>query len=240
MRTPTAREGKAGALDPRPHGSNHDARPPTRRRSANPPRPFRFCVNATDLISDTQYLDAGQFGAYVRLLLAYWRSGPPQDDDRLLSRIAGMSPDEWSATRSALEPFFDIEGGRWMHWRTDEDLAAAYEAINKASRAGKIAAEARWGKSRACDRIADRNPARSAADDADRNAGGSAGGIADEPPNRTAMRPHYESQFQQEYRGTAPYDPLPSQADEMVFMGAESADQWSDFTHDPDEDGGAA
>lgn len=181
-----------------------------KRATGNPPRPFRFSVQVSDLIADTQYLDAAQFGAYMRLLFAYWRTGAPRDDDRLLARIVGMSPVEWASVRPMLEPFFDVLDGHWIHWRTDEDLAAAYEAINKASRAGKAAAQARWGKARGSGRNAadgtNRSTGRTADGDAIalRNACGSHG-------HAVALPSHCDSQLQQEYMGTAPYDPRPSQ-----------------------------
>lgn len=168
-----------------------------KRATGNPPRPFRFSVQVSDLIADTQCLDAAQFGAYMRLLFAYWRTGAPRDDDRLLARIVGMSPVEWASVRPMLEPFFDVLDGHWIHWRTDEDLAAAYEAINKASRAGRAAAQARWGKAR--------GSGRNAADGTNRSTGRTADGDA------VALPSHCDSQLQQEYRGTAPYDPRPSQ-----------------------------
>jgi uncharacterized protein YdaU (DUF1376 family) len=50
-------------------------------------------MRVSDLADDTQYLDPQAFGCYMRILLAYWRSGPPRDDDRLLGRIVGLPPE---------------------------------------------------------------------------------------------------------------------------------------------------
>lgn len=100
-----------------------------RRNSANPPKPYKFSCNATEMIADTGHLEAAEFGCLMRLLFYYWRSGPPKDDDRTLSRIVGMSVKEWQSVRPQIAPFFDIDR-EWNNWRIDDELAAAYSAIN--------------------------------------------------------------------------------------------------------------
>lgn len=138
-----------------------------------PKTPYKFVLNLPAHIADTVHLTAEEHGAYLRLLFAYWRSGPPKDDDRTLARIVGMSIDEWADIRPMVEPFFDVLHGQWLHWRLDEELEAAYDAINKASNAGRVAAKARWGKGKA------------------------GSGNNDEcEGDATALRPHCESQFQ--------------------------------------------
>lgn len=138
-----------------------------RAPTASPSRPYRYTVNLPDLIADTQHLDAKVFGAYMRLLHAHWRSGPAKDSDRMLARIAGMSPAEWASVRPELEPFFDVIGGSWVHWQTDEDLEAAYAAINANRVRTKAATDAR--RARAGQRNVDRDVARSDDRDVARN-----------------------------------------------------------------------
>lgn len=104
---------------------------PSRRSSANPPRPFRFSVQLPALVAETQHLDAKAFGCLMRLMHAYWQSGPVRDDDRVLARLVGMAPDEWAAVRPEVEVFFDVCDGRWIHWRLDDEVEAACEAINR-------------------------------------------------------------------------------------------------------------
>lgn len=118
------------------------------RNSAKPARPYRYSVNLPDLIADTTHMSAEIFGAYMRLLHSYWRSGPPEDDDKVLARITGMTPSEWRSVRPAIEPYFDVAGGRWVHVRTDSDLTDAYDAINKAKSRTQAATEARKAKAR--------------------------------------------------------------------------------------------
>lgn len=108
----------------------------------NPPRPFRFAVNLPELMSDTSHLSPASFGAYMRLMHAYWRTGPAKNDDRVLARISGMTPREWSAARPEIAPFFDI-ADEWIHWRLAAELEAAYNAINANRKRTQAATAAR-------------------------------------------------------------------------------------------------
>lgn len=119
---------------------------PSRRSSANPPRPFRFSVQLPALIAETQHLDPEAFGCLMRLMHAYWQSGPAKDDDRILARLVGLTPDEWASIRPDVEPFFDVLDGRWIHWRLDEELEAAYDSINRNAARTKAATAARKAK----------------------------------------------------------------------------------------------
>ena len=119
---------------------------PSRRSSANPPRPFRFSVQLPALIAETQHLDPEAFGCLMRLMHAYWQSGPAKDDDRVLARLVGLAPEEWASIRPDVEPFFDILHGQWLCWRMDEELEAAYDAINRNAARTKAATAARKAK----------------------------------------------------------------------------------------------
>lgn len=112
--------------------AQHDRRDdsPTQRPTANPPRPYRFSIQLPALIAETQHLDPEAFGCYMRLLHAYWQSGPARDNDRVLARLVGLAPDEWAAIRPDVEPYFDMLHGQWIHWRLDQELERAYDAIN--------------------------------------------------------------------------------------------------------------
>lgn len=148
-----------------------------------PRTPFKFSIHLPDHIADTVRLSAEEHGCYMRLLFSYWRSGPPKDDGRALARIVGMTPDEWAEVRPMVEPFFEVLHGHWMHWRTDDELQSAYEAIEKSSRAGKTAAKARWDKEK----------------------GRTAGNDKCEA-DAVAMRSQCDSQFQQKDKEYAPGD----------------------------------
>ncbi|HAY10425.1 MAG TPA: hypothetical protein DCY18_10905 [Thauera sp.] len=146
-----------------------------------PRTPFKFSIHLPDHVADTVHLSAEEHGCYMRLLFSYWRSGPPKDDDRVLARIAGLSVEEWAEVRPMVEPFFEVLHGQWLHWRTDDELHAAYESIEKSSRAGKAAAKARW----------DKEKSRAAGNDKCE-------------ADAVAMRSQCESQFQQKDKGHAP------------------------------------
>lgn len=113
-----------------------------RRKTSTPPRPFRYSVQLPELMADTAHLEPVELGCYMRLLFSYWRSGPPKNDDRTLARITGLPIKEWSAIRPQIEGFFDVDR-EWIHWRTDDDLLAAYEAINGNKKRTVAATEAR-------------------------------------------------------------------------------------------------
>jgi len=146
-----------------------------------PRTPFKFSLHLPDHVADTVHLTAEEHGAYLRLLFSYWRSGPPKDDDRVLARIVGLSVDEWAEVRPMVEPYFEVLHGQWLHWRTDDELQAAYEAIERSSRAGKTAAKARWDKAKG-------------------QTAGNDKGVSD----AVAMRSQCESQFQQKEKEHAP------------------------------------
>lgn len=140
-----------------------------RRASTNPPVPYRFAINFQEHMAETVRLSAEEYGCYVRLLMSYWQSGALPDDDAVLSRVVGMTPKEWAKVRPAVEPFFDSGSGQWIHWRMDEELAKAYEAINAnkartraATSARKAKAAGRRDNGAAPIHIAGRSPSRKA------------------------------------------------------------------------------
>lgn len=100
-----------------------------------------------DYIKDTRHLSAAEHGAYLLLIAHYWTTGNPlPDDDVRLSRIVGMTIDEWMAARMAVASFWHIADGVWTHNRIDEEIDRAESKINAKSRAGAIGAEKRWQK----------------------------------------------------------------------------------------------
>ena len=99
-----------------------------------------------DYMADTAYLTTEQSGAYLHLLMAYWRNGPPPDNDAILSSITKLSPDAWSIARPVLEGFFDVIDGAWLNKRLEQELSKAkHNRTANHERAVKAAA-ARWNK----------------------------------------------------------------------------------------------
>jgi uncharacterized protein YdaU (DUF1376 family) len=119
---------------------------PSRTNTTNPVRPFRFAITLAPLAMETQHLTPEAFGCLIRLMFAYWSSGPAKDDNRVLARLVGLTPGGWKAIRPEVEEFFDIDGGRWINWRLDEEIQAAYDAINRNHARTRAATEARKRK----------------------------------------------------------------------------------------------
>lgn len=101
-----------------------------------------------DYLKDTGRLTTEQHGAYLLLIMDYWVSGPPADDDEDLAAITKLDLKSWRRQRPKIERFFTVEGGSWRHKRIDEELAEARENAAKRSDRGKAGALARWDRSR--------------------------------------------------------------------------------------------
>ena len=98
-----------------------------------------------DYLADTSRLTTQEHGAYLLLLMDYWRNGPPPDDDRILSQITRMQTDAWSIARASLEQFFVIVDGTWKHERVERELQDARDKKAVLEQRARVAAEKRWG-----------------------------------------------------------------------------------------------
>ena len=61
-----------------------------------------------DYLADTSRLTTEQHGAYLLLLMDYWRSGRLPDNDQVLSQITKMSPDAFSNAKAMLMQFLSL------------------------------------------------------------------------------------------------------------------------------------
>ena len=87
-------------------------------------------------------------GAYQRLIEHYWTAGSLSSDEATIARIAGASPDEWAAVRSAVLEMFEPDKGAGV-WRCEllDDLRERQQAEYKqAVEAGRRGVEARRQK----------------------------------------------------------------------------------------------
>lgn len=87
-----------------------------------------------DYRGDTGHLTAAQHGAYLLLIMHYWRQSGLPDDDNQLARITAMTPDEWEENRSTIKEFFDDD---WRHGRIDREIAAFEASRQQSSKNGK-------------------------------------------------------------------------------------------------------
>lgn len=86
-----------------------------------------------DYLSDTTHLTTTEHGAYLLLIMAYWRNdGPLPDDDKKLARIVGMKEKEWAKTRQTVADLFQVTAGHWRHKRIDAELKEVHDRSNKA------------------------------------------------------------------------------------------------------------
>jgi uncharacterized protein YdaU (DUF1376 family) len=69
-----------------------------------------------DYLGDTGHLTTAQHGAYLLLMMHYWRKGDLPDDDRQLSKITKLPLKTWCEYRPTLQDFF---GEGWKHKRID-------------------------------------------------------------------------------------------------------------------------
>lgn len=88
-----------------------------------------------DYLADTRHLSTEEHGAYLLLILHYWRTGGLPKEDARLARIAGLTPEGWRASRDVMASFFEDD---WSHKRIDFELAEA-ERRSNAGRAGGLA-----------------------------------------------------------------------------------------------------
>lgn len=92
-----------------------------------------------DYLRDTMHLSTLEHGAYLLLIFAAWtRGGSIPDDDKFLSKTAGLSFQKWNLARGKISLFFTIRGGLWIHKRVTEESEKAQETSRKRSEAGKL------------------------------------------------------------------------------------------------------
>jgi len=99
-----------------------------------------------DYLADTARLTTEQHGAYLLLLMDYWRSGRLPDNDQVLAQISKLTPDAWSNAKAMLKQFFSISDGYWIHTRVEKELALAMQNKAKMHERASKAAQARWDK----------------------------------------------------------------------------------------------
>lgn len=102
--------------------------------------------HVAEYVADTMRFTAEQHGCYLLLILDYWRSGAPPDDDDVLAQIVKMPVSKWRKLRPVLEAKFQVTGGVWKHKRIEHEISKAQVLQQASSDKGKKGAAARWHK----------------------------------------------------------------------------------------------
>ena len=87
-----------------------------------------------DYLGDTGHLTTAQHGAYLLLMMHYWRKGELPDDDRQLSKITKLPLRTWGDYRPVLQQFFH---SGWKHKRIDAELERLMRLSEKRASAGQ-------------------------------------------------------------------------------------------------------
>jgi uncharacterized protein YdaU (DUF1376 family) len=87
-----------------------------------------------DYLGDTGHLTTAQHGAYLLLMMHYWRKGELPDDDRQLSKITKLPLKTWCDCRPILQDFFH---SGWKHKRIDAELERMMRVSQKRAIAGQ-------------------------------------------------------------------------------------------------------
>ncbi len=87
-----------------------------------------------DYLADTSHLTAAEHGAYLMLIMHYWRQGSLPTEDCILQRISRMTSREWARSRLTLAGFFSAD---WKHARIESEIAKAELKSARRAQSGK-------------------------------------------------------------------------------------------------------
>jgi uncharacterized protein YdaU (DUF1376 family) len=96
-----------------------------------------------DYLSDTMHLTCEQSGAYLHLIMHYWRSGSLPDNDVALAQIARLPAKSWKAHKPIIAAFFSAG---WTHKRIDAERKKSAEVKERYAERAKKGADKRWHK----------------------------------------------------------------------------------------------
>lgn len=85
-----------------------------------------------DYLADTGHLRAAEHGAYLLLIMHYWRNGPLPDEDGALARIARLDRKEAASILPCVRAFFSASADGLRHRRIDDERAKAADMEAKA------------------------------------------------------------------------------------------------------------
>lgn len=93
-----------------------------------------------DFMGDTAHLSAAETGAYLMLIMHYWRMGGLPEDDRSKQRISRMTPQEWARYKSRIKEFFTDD---WTHVRIEIEIANSEKLSRVRANVGSVGGRAK-------------------------------------------------------------------------------------------------
>ena len=100
-----------------------------------------------DYLADTMHLSTEQHGAYLLLLMHYWRSqGPIAASDEACASVVKLTLKEWRKMKPIVLAFFrpGPTDGTLVQKRAQEEIERVTSNKAEASNRGKAGAKARW------------------------------------------------------------------------------------------------
>lgn len=99
-----------------------------------------------DYMSSTGRLTTEQHGAYMLMIMDYWKNGPIPNDDAVICQITKLHPNAFSKSKALLVAFFEQKESSLRHRRIDEEKAKAITRVELHHARAVAAADARWKK----------------------------------------------------------------------------------------------
>ena len=99
-----------------------------------------------DHVADTMHLSALEHGAYMFMILHYWRAGSLPSSEAELRRISRLSATHWRGARKNLMGFFMRDGDAYRHKRIDAEMSEANARIEAKTQQTRAATAMRWRK----------------------------------------------------------------------------------------------
>jgi uncharacterized protein YdaU (DUF1376 family) len=84
-----------------------------------------------DYLADTTHLTVTEHGAYLLLIMSFWRNETLPNDDKILARHARCTTAQWSRMKPTIMAFLEVRNDRVFHGRILHDLTAARVAVER-------------------------------------------------------------------------------------------------------------
>jgi hypothetical protein len=92
-------------------------------------------LHIENYLADTGHLTAAEHGAYMLLIMTYWRDGGLPEDERLIARIARLSKDEWAESRERILPLFEVDASGYAAFERAQGLDRKRKIPNRLRKA---------------------------------------------------------------------------------------------------------